>query len=99
VQRNNFQIILLIAIEMAVLSVFSQKNGLGPLEVNINYKRFTIIRVLVMSLANLERVLFLESWTKFFKRFGEISITVQLLHSTPILSLSWGNIHNKGIAT
>jgi len=35
-KRNNFQIFLLIAIEMAVLSVFSQKKGLGPLGVNQN---------------------------------------------------------------
>jgi len=33
-KNNNFQIILLIAIEMAVFSVFSQKKGLGPLGVN-----------------------------------------------------------------
>jgi len=30
VQKNNFQILLLFAIEMAVLSVFWQKEGLGP---------------------------------------------------------------------
>jgi len=35
VQKNNFQIFLLFAIEMAVLSVFSQKKGLGPLQVKI----------------------------------------------------------------
>jgi len=33
VQKNNFQIFLLIAIEMAVLSVLLQKKGLGPLGV------------------------------------------------------------------
>jgi len=33
-KKNNFQIILLIAIKMAVLSIFSQKKGLGPLGVN-----------------------------------------------------------------
>jgi len=32
-KKNNFQICLLIVIEMAVLSVFSQKKGLGPLGV------------------------------------------------------------------
>jgi len=32
-KTNHFQIILLIAIEMAILSVFSQKKGLGPLGV------------------------------------------------------------------
>jgi len=31
---NNFQIFLLIAIEMAILSVFLQKKGLGSLGVN-----------------------------------------------------------------
>jgi len=31
---KKFQIFLLIAIEMAVLSVFLQKKGLGPLGVN-----------------------------------------------------------------
>jgi len=30
-KKNNFQIFLFFAIEMAVLSVFSQKKGLGPL--------------------------------------------------------------------
>jgi len=30
-ERNNFQIFSLFAIEMTVLSVFLQKNGLGPL--------------------------------------------------------------------
>jgi len=35
VQENSFQIILLIAIEMAVLSVFSKKIGLGPLGVKL----------------------------------------------------------------
>jgi len=34
----NFQIFLLFAIEMAVLSVFSQKKGLGPLGVNLDPK-------------------------------------------------------------
>jgi len=39
-KKNNFQIVLLIAIEMAVLSVFSKKGGLGPLGVmNKNSKR------------------------------------------------------------
>jgi len=38
-QKNNFQIFLLIAIEMAVLSVFSQKKGLGPLGVKHLQKR------------------------------------------------------------
>jgi len=33
-QKNNFQMFLLIAIEMAVLSVFSKKKDLGPLGVN-----------------------------------------------------------------
>jgi len=33
-KQNNFQLFLLFAIEMAVLSVFSQKEGLGPLGVN-----------------------------------------------------------------
>jgi len=33
-KQNNFQIFLLFAIEMAVLSIFSQKKGLGPLGVN-----------------------------------------------------------------
>jgi len=33
-KQNNFQIFLLFAIEMAVLSVFSQKKGLDPLGVN-----------------------------------------------------------------
>jgi len=33
VQKNDFQIFLLIVLEMAVLSVFSQKKGLGPLGV------------------------------------------------------------------
>jgi len=32
-KQNNFQSFLLFAIEMAVLSVFLQKKGLGPLEV------------------------------------------------------------------
>jgi len=32
-KNNNFQIFLLIAIEMAVLSVFLQEKGLGPLVV------------------------------------------------------------------
>jgi hypothetical protein len=32
-QINNFQILLLFAIEMAMLSVFSQKKDLGPLGV------------------------------------------------------------------
>jgi len=32
-KKNNFQIFLLIAIEMAVLNVFPQKKGLGPLGV------------------------------------------------------------------
>jgi len=34
-KKNNFQIILLIAIEMGVLSVFLQKKGLGPLGVKL----------------------------------------------------------------
>jgi len=34
-KQNNFQIVLLFVIEMAVLSVFLQKKGLGPLGVNI----------------------------------------------------------------
>jgi len=33
-KQNNFKIFLLFAIEMAVLSVFLQKKGLGPLGVN-----------------------------------------------------------------
>jgi len=33
-KQNNVQIFLLFAIEMAGLSVFSQKKGLGPLGVN-----------------------------------------------------------------
>jgi len=33
-KKNNFQNLLLIAIEKAVLSVFSKKKGLGPLGVN-----------------------------------------------------------------
>jgi len=33
-KKNNFQIILLIAIERAVLRFFSQKKGIGPLGVN-----------------------------------------------------------------
>jgi len=33
-KKNNFQIFLLFAIEMAVLGVFLQKKGLGPLGVN-----------------------------------------------------------------
>jgi len=33
-KKNNFQIFLLIAIGKVVLSVFSQKKGLGPLVVN-----------------------------------------------------------------
>jgi len=33
-KKNNFQMFLLFAIEMAVLSVFLQKKGLGPLGVN-----------------------------------------------------------------
>jgi len=37
-KKNNFQKFLLIAIEMAVLSVFSQKKGLGPLGVNMDPK-------------------------------------------------------------
>jgi len=32
--HNDFQLFLLIAIEMAVLSVFLQKKGLGPLGFN-----------------------------------------------------------------
>jgi len=32
-KKNNFQIILVIAIEMGVLNVFSQEKGLGPLGV------------------------------------------------------------------
>jgi len=35
-KKNNFQIFLLFATEMAVLSVFSQKKGLGPLGVNLD---------------------------------------------------------------
>jgi len=35
-KQNNFQIFLLFAIEMAVLSVFSQKKGLGPLGFKIH---------------------------------------------------------------
>jgi len=34
-KQINFQIFLLFAIEMAVLSVFSQKKSLGPLGVNL----------------------------------------------------------------
>jgi len=37
-KKNNFQIILLFPIEMAVLSVFLQKKGLGPLGVNMHEK-------------------------------------------------------------
>jgi len=33
-KKTNFQIFLLFAIKMAVLSVFLQKKGLGPLGVN-----------------------------------------------------------------
>jgi len=36
-KKNNFQIFLLFDIEMAVLSVFSQKKGLGPLGVKIDF--------------------------------------------------------------
>jgi len=36
-KKNNFQNFLLTAIEMAVLSVFSQKKGLGPLGVKLGY--------------------------------------------------------------
>jgi len=36
-KKNNFQIFLLIAIEMAILNVFSQKEGLGPLGVKVDY--------------------------------------------------------------
>jgi len=32
-KKDNFQVFLLFAIEMAVLSIFSQKKGLGPLGV------------------------------------------------------------------
>jgi len=35
VLKKKFQNFLLIAIEMAVLSVFSQKKGLGPLGINL----------------------------------------------------------------
>jgi len=38
-KQNNFQIFLLFAIEMEVLSVFSQKKGLGPLGVKVNKMR------------------------------------------------------------
>jgi len=34
--EKKIQIFLLIAIEMEVLSVFSQKEGLGPLGINFN---------------------------------------------------------------
>jgi len=34
--KKNFQIFLLIAIELTVLSVFSQKKGLRPLGVKMN---------------------------------------------------------------
>jgi len=34
-KKNKFQIFLHIAIEMAVLSVFLQKKGLGPLGVKV----------------------------------------------------------------
>jgi len=37
-KKNNFQIFLLIAREMAVLSAFSQKKGLGPLGVKLMYR-------------------------------------------------------------
>jgi len=43
-KKNNFQISLLIAIEMAVLSAFLRKKGLGPIMVN---------RLLAFSLENL----------------------------------------------
>jgi len=35
-KNNNFQIFLLFAIEIAVLSVFSHIKGLGPLGVNLH---------------------------------------------------------------
>jgi len=38
VQRKQFQIFLLFAIEMAVLSVFLQKKGLGPLGVKHTFE-------------------------------------------------------------
>jgi len=40
-KTNNFQIFLLFAIEMAVLSVFSQKKGLGPLGVKLDMYSFS----------------------------------------------------------
>jgi len=37
-KKNNFQNFLLIAIEMAVLNVFLQKKGLGPLGVKTTFE-------------------------------------------------------------
>jgi len=34
-KKNNFQFFIFFAIEMAVLSAFWQKKGLGPLEVKL----------------------------------------------------------------
>jgi len=48
-KKNNFQILLLIAIEMAVLSVFLQKKGLGPLGVNNGCGEFHDILVSCMN--------------------------------------------------
>jgi len=39
-KQNNFQIFLLFAIEMAVLSVFLQKKGLGPSRVKVHSLSF-----------------------------------------------------------
>jgi len=40
VKKNNFQNFLLFVIEMAVLSVFSQRKGHGPLRVKQLPKKF-----------------------------------------------------------
>jgi len=44
-KQNNFQIVLLFAIEMAVLSVFLQKKGLGPLGVKCKYLAICVVKI------------------------------------------------------
>jgi len=44
-KKNNFQKFLLFAIEMAVLSVFLQKKGLGPLGVKVRYAHLQSILI------------------------------------------------------